>query len=182
MTPLRRVAAANNVRMPPADHSTANDGVADERWQRPGDGFLRDLLALPELALVDESCAAERRLHERLVAEPARAVAGDELAAVADDDARQNYATFLGFRDAVVRAGTLEAHYLALVRNGKVALPPVFLDRMVAAIVAPLLEGADVIEQRAAQLLHRAQRVAIVDGRVLCADRERAELAGAASQ
>ena len=89
---------------------------------------------------------------------------------------RENYATFLGFRDALLRAGTLEAHYLALVRGGKVALPPVFLDKMVAAIVARLLDGsADAIEQRAAQLLHRAQRVAIVDGRVLCADREHAD-------
>ena len=41
----------------------------------PGDEFLRSLLALPELAVVDESCAAERQLHDRLVAEPAGAVA-----------------------------------------------------------------------------------------------------------
>src|SRR3954447_20077096 len=105
MTPLRQLVAANNVRMPPADRSTADDGVADERWQRPGDDFLRGLLALPELALVDESCAAEQRLHERLAAEPTRPVASDELAAVVDDDARDNYATFLGFRDALLRAG-----------------------------------------------------------------------------
>jgi hypothetical protein len=183
MTPFRRVAAANNVHMPPADRTTENDDVADERWQRPSDDFLRDLLALPELALVDESCAGERRLHQLLAAEPTRPVSDDELAAITDDDARDNYATLLGFRDAVVRAGTLEAHYLALVRSGNIALPPVFLDRMVAAIVAPLLDGnADVIEQRAAQLLYRAQRVAIVDGRVLCADREHAEHASAATR
>src|SRR6185369_9661954 len=95
---------------------------------------------------------AERLLHERLVVEPTRAVDAGELAAIADGDARENYATFFAFRDAVERAGTLEAHYLALVRGGRIALPPVFLDRMVAAIVAPLVDGdADVFERRAAQ-------------------------------
>jgi len=148
---------------------------ADERWRRPDAAFLRTLLALPELALVDESCAAERRLHERLVADPACAVSDAELASVADDDARANYATLLDFRAAVARAGTLEAHYLALVRGGRVALPPVFLDKIVAAIATRLVDATDVVEQRAAQLLHRAQRVAIVDGRILSADRERAD-------
>src|SRR4029078_5130207 len=98
-------------------------GEADpiaERWQRAEPDFLRGLLALPELALVAASCPAERLLHERLVAEPARAVrdvperlrsaGADELEALADADARDNYATFLAFRDAVERAGTLEAH------------------------------------------------------------------------
>jgi hypothetical protein len=154
---------------------TSRDG-AGELWQRAGDDFLRGLLALPELALVDASCAAERRLHDRLVAEPTRAVSPAELTALADGDARDNYATWLAFRDDIVRAGTIEAHYLGLVRSGKVAVPPVFLDRMVAAIVAPLVDGsADVIEQRAGQLLHRAQRIAVVDGRVLSADREHAD-------
>jgi len=150
---------------------------------RPDAEFLRRFLALPELALVDESCSAERRLHDQLVAEPARAVTGADLSALADDDARENYATFLAFRDALVRAGTVEAHYLALVRSGRVTLPQVFLDTMVAAVVARLLDGsADVIEQRAAQLLHRAQRVAIVEGRVLCADREHADGMGDAER
>jgi uncharacterized protein DUF6352 len=159
-------------------------GAADhvgERWQRAGADFLRGLLTLPELALVAESCAAERSLHERLVAEPTRAVADDELAAIAEDDARDNYTTYLAFRDAVVRAGSLEAHYLALVRGGRIALPPVFLDRMVEAIVARLVDDADPFERRAAQLLHRSQRVAVVDGRVLSADRERADHANAAA-
>jgi len=161
--------------------TTSGEGEpVGERWQRASAGFLRSLLALPELALVAESCPAERLLHERLVATPTRAVDTAELAAIADDDARENYATFFAFRDAVERAGTLEAHYLALVRSGRIALPPVFLDRMVEAIVASLVDGdADPFERRAAQLLHRAQRIAVVDGRVLCADRERAEQANA---
>ncbi|MEO5843826.1 MAG: DUF6352 family protein [Caldimonas sp.] len=149
------------------------------RWLEAGDDFFRPLLALPELALVDESCAAEHRLHERLVAEPARPIAGAELGALADADARENYATFLAFRDATLGAGSLEAYYLRLVRGGPITVPPAFIDAVVAAIVARLVVGGGAIERRAAQLLHRAQRVALRDGRVLCADRDSADRASA---
>ena len=176
------VLAIDNRPMHDADGATTGgEGDVGERWQAADAGFLRGLLALPELALVAESCPAERLLHERLVATPTRAVDTAELAAIADRDARDNYTTFLAFRDAVARAGTLEAHYLALVRGGRIALPPVFLDRMVEAIVAALVDASsDPFERRAAQLLHRGQRVAVVDGRVLCADRERADHANEA--
>ena len=140
------------------------------------------MLALAELALVDESCADERRLHERLVAAPMLAVDARELAAIADADARENYVVFLAFRDAVVAAGSLEAYYLRLVRGGPIAVPPAFIDAVVAAIVAHLVDGrASAIERRAAQLLYRTQRVAVRDGRVLCADRDAADRASAAS-
>src|SRR4051812_46187495 len=78
-------------------------------WLVPTDAWLRRFLARPELALVDESCAAERRLHGSLSAAPTRAVAPAELAAVEDADARENHAHFLRFRDSLVAAGTLEA-------------------------------------------------------------------------
>lgn len=152
------------------------DGPRAERWLRPDDTLLRGLFALPELALVDESCAAEKRLHASLMEEPARSVDETELAALADADVRENYVVWLSFRDALRSAGTLEAYYLALVRGAPFALPPVFLDRIVAAIAAHLFDGSvDAFEQRAAQLLYRRQRVAIVDGRVLCADSEHAD-------
>jgi hypothetical protein len=166
-----------------ASPTTNDDGDRERAWRRPDAAFFRGLLALPELALVAESCDAERRLHDKLLHDALAPVGADELAAVADADARDNLATLLAFRADVVAAGSLEAHYLAVVRSGRVALPPAFLDAMVAAIVAPLLEdSATLIERRAGQLLHRAQRIAIVDGRVLAADRERAELAGEASR
>lgn len=152
-----------------------------ERWLEAGDDFFRPMLRLPELALVDDSCADERRLHARLVAEPTRSIAGSELAGFADADARENYAVFLAFRDAVVAAGSLEAYYLRLVRGGPIAVPPAFIDAVVAAIVARLVGDCSAIERRAAQLLHRAQRVAVHDGRVLCADRDRADRANASA-
>src|SRR5712671_3316418 len=52
------------------------------------DDFLRSSLLRPELAPLAESCAAEMALHEELLAVPRRAVAGREIAAIADEDAR----------------------------------------------------------------------------------------------
>ena len=175
---------ANNRAMTDADSAhLANDAPAKGgRWLAPSDGFFRPMLGFAELAPVEESCAAERRLHERLVAAPTIGVDAGELAAIDDADARENYAVFLAFRDAVVAAGSLEAYYLRLVRGGPIAVPPPFIDAVVAAIVSRLVEGgASAIERRAAQLLHRTQRVAVRDGRILCADREAADRASAAS-
>ena len=154
----------------------------DPRWLAPSNDFFRPMLDLAELALVDDSCADERRLHDRLVEAPLRDVDAGELAAIADADARDNYAVFLAFRDAVVAAGSLEAYYLRLVRAGSIAVPPAFLDAVVAAIVARIVDAdASAVERRAAQLLHRTQRIALQDGRVLCADRDAADRVSAAA-
>ena len=151
-------------------------------WLVPTDKHLRSFLALPELAIVADSCTAERWLHESLDAEPLQAVDRRRLDGVADDDARSNYETFLGFRDALLAAGTFEAYYLALVRSGRIAVPPVFVAKVVEAIVAHLFESCpDAFERRAAQLLHRPQRVSTGDGRVLSADREAADRASDAN-
>jgi hypothetical protein len=147
---------------------------ADARgWHRPTDDYWRRWLSRPELAPVDESCAAERRLHERLLAEPRRPVAGAELDALADRDVADNYGHFLRLREAVSGAGTLEAAYLGWVRSRRFDLPPLFMDLVVQAIVARLLADQDPAQVwRAAELLFRPQRVAIVDGRVLCGDQQ----------
>ena len=78
-------------------------------WLVPTEAYVRTLLARPELALVPESCAAEIALHEGLVAAPLAPVQREQLAAVQDDDARENYTVFLRFRDGLLAAGTLEA-------------------------------------------------------------------------
>lgn len=143
----------------------------------PTDAWLRSFLDLPELALVEESCAGEVALHAALSASPTRAVARAELDAVSDADTRANHALFLGFRDALVAAGTLEAHYLALMRGGPVTVPPVFVDRLVQAITDHLVaDGNDAFEARAAELLHRPQRITSTEGRLLAADLATADL------
>ena len=146
-------------------------------WLRPTDAWLRRFLALPELALVAESCAAEIALHAALVAAPSRTVAAAELAALQDDDARANHATFLAFRDALLAAGTLEAYYLGLMRSGSITVPPPFVAFVVQAIVRQLLDASDdAVEVRAAELLFRPQRLTLSEGRRLCADRDAMDL------
>ena len=140
-------------------------------WLQATAAWFRPMLALPELALVDESCAGETALHASLTDAPMRAVAPGELAAVRDADARSNYTTFLEFRDALQRAGTLEAWYLGQMRSSAVSAPPAFIDRVVQAIVRQLLADVnDAFEARAAEMLFRPQRISSTEGRLLAAD------------
>src|SRR6476659_1356075 len=161
------------------DPTAAPPSVA-AAWLVPSDAFLRSLLELPELALVDESCADEQHLHRLLIERPRQEVPAAALAALAEADARANYEIYLAVRDALCAAGTLEAYYLALLRGGPIAIPPVFVERIVAAIVDHLLAGSvDPFERRAGQLLYRPQRIALHDGRVLSADLEAVDRRGA---
>ena len=140
-------------------------------WLHPSDAWLRLFLAWPELALVVDSCPAEAALHHALVGLPSRPVTRAELAALADDDARANYAMFLAFRDALLTAGSLEAYYLQLMRSGHVGIPPQFIDHIVQAIVRHVLgDDADAFEVRAGEMLFRPQRISLTDGRMLAAD------------
>jgi hypothetical protein len=133
--------------------------------------YWRHWLTRPELALVPESCRAERALHEQLVQQPLQAVTPTQLAALADADVAQNYRHFLNLRDGVQRAGSLQAWYLALVRSGAIQVPPLFLDLTVQAIVQQLLgDTRDAMLVRAAELFFRPQRITFSQGRVLAAD------------
>lgn len=141
-------------------------------WLVPTDAYLAWLLARPELALVPESCAAEIALHKSLAGSPARSVPPQELAALEDSDARQNYIVFLRFRDGLLAAGTLEAYYLQLMRSGAVNVPAVFIDAVVQALLRNLLDTCnDAFEARAAEMLFRPQRVTLQDGQMLAGDR-----------
>lgn len=141
-------------------------------WLEPTAAYFQWLLTRPELALVPESCAAEIALHGSLAAQPLRAVSPAELAAVADGDARDNFAVFLRFRDGLLGSGTLEAHYLRLMRGGAIDIPTVFIDAMVQAMLRNLLaDCGDAAQVRAAELLFRPQRIALQDGRMLAGDR-----------
>jgi Family of unknown function (DUF6352) len=146
----------------------------DERgWLQPTDDYLRGFLARPELALVPESCAAERALHAALAAEPSAPVTPSQLAGLQDADARESYTLFLRFRDGLLAAGTLENYYLGLFRRGSIDVPPLFIDLVAQAILRQLLDDAqDALEPRAAEMLFRAQRVTVTEGRLLAGDRE----------
>ena len=145
-------------------------------WLLPSDDYLRLFLARPELALLPESCPAERALHAALVDSPSGLVAASALQAVQDADARESYMLFLRFRDGLLAAGTLEAYYLSLFPRdgaGRIDIPPLFIDVLVQAITHSLLEqGTDAYELRAAEMLFRSQRISTQDGQVLSGDRE----------
>lgn len=142
-------------------------------WLVPTDACLRVFLHRPELSLVPESCAAEIALHEALCASPTRSIPRLELDALQDADARDNYAMFLAFRDALLAAGTLEGYYLQLFRSGAITIPPLFLDLIAQAILRNALDDSiDPYEARAAEMLFRAQRISVQDGQILAGDRD----------
>jgi len=140
-------------------------------WLEPTDDYLRLFLQRPELALVPESCPNEIKLHTALQAEPARAVALVELAAIKDADARESYTLYVNFRNELLAAGTLEACYLGLFRRGVMGVPPLFLDLLAQAIVRNVLhDSTDAYEARAGEVLFRPQRLTIEQGQILAGD------------
>src|SRR6478672_13340759 len=88
--------------------------------------FLRAAWQRPEVAPVEESLEAERRLHAALLDDPLRPVTEAELAALQDADAVDNYRVMLDWRERLTAAPTLEAAYLALFRT-EVTAPPVLI-------------------------------------------------------
>jgi len=137
------------------------------------DEFLKIYLARPELAPPRQACAAERALYHALLENPRRAVAAREVAAIADADARENWALLVAFRDHLLAHPTLEAAYLALARNGVGSTPPLFLNQLVHVILRNALDGCeDVFVLRAAELMFRPQRITVHDGAPLAADEE----------
>ena len=136
------------------------------------DDFLRSYLLRPELAPVPASCAAERALHDALLAHPRRSIGNDELDALADPDARENYRIWLRFRARLLAASSLEAAYVGLFHGDGVDVPPLFVRQLTQVIVRHVLgERADPLEARAGEMLFRAQKIAVLeDGAVMAAD------------
>ena len=137
------------------------------------DEFLKAYFARPELMPPEDACAVERKLHGELLADPRRAVAAQEVAAIADADAQENWQFVLAFRKLLLREPTLEAAYLALVRSGSVNLPPLFMNHLVQVILRNALDGSDdPFVLRAAELFFRPQRVLPHEHSLLLGDEE----------
>ena len=77
-------------------------------WLSVTPDYLRLFLARPELAMQEDSCAAEMALHSRLMDDPQRRVDGDAIGLLQDADARDNYRVFLDFRDALLAAAVVK--------------------------------------------------------------------------
>lgn len=137
----------------------------------------RAFLARPELIPPEEACAAERALHAALMEDPSQPVAPPRIAALADADARENFAQFLAFRDRVAAAPTLEAAWVALYREGVAGIPPILLQMLTHLVARAALEGeGDPFMLRAGELLYRTQRAGIRQGATLLADEEVVEM------
>lgn len=137
------------------------------------DDFLKVYLARPELAPPPEACAVEKTLHAVLLAEPRRPVSNDDIAAIADVDARENWTFMIAFRDHLVRHKTLEAAYVDLVRHGTGSTPPLFLSQLVHVILRNALDGCeDPLVLRAAEIFFRPQRLTLHEGSLIAADEE----------
>lgn len=137
------------------------------------DEFLKVYLARHELTPPPDACVVEKTLHAALLAGPRRSVGADEIAAIADPDARENWTMMIAFRDHLLRHPTLEAAYLAFARGGAGQTPPLFLNQLVHVILRNILDECDdpwIL--RAAELFFRPQRVNVHEGALLSADEE----------
>lgn len=153
----------------------------------PTDAFLDAYLHRAELAPIESSCAAERLVHERLRRAPRRAIAAEELEAIVDPDARENWRVFLRFRDRLLEAPNLQGAYVAIFADaqqpGRIDVPPLFVEQLAHIIIHHMLvECEDGLMLRVAELWFRQQRVSLIEGRVVLADLETVEAraAGAA--
>jgi hypothetical protein len=142
------------------------------------DDFLKAYLARPELTPPADACAAERQLQRTLLRDPRHGVAAAAIGAIADTDARENWQQLLAFRDHLVAHATIEAAYLALVRD-RIRTPPLFLDQLVHVILRNVLDRSDdAFLLRAGELFFRPQRLISRDGSLIAADDELVAAAG----
>lgn len=137
------------------------------------DEFLKAYLARPELAPPPDASPDEKALHAALLSDPRRKVDEEEIAALEDPDARENWQLMVDFRDLLLRHPTLEAAYAALLREGVGRTPPLFINQLVHVILRNALDGCDdVYVLRAAELFFREQRLTVHEQSLIAADEE----------
>jgi hypothetical protein len=136
------------------------------------DEFLKAYLARPEMMPPGDACAAERALHQAMLADPRRPVEAWQIAAIADADARENWELMIDWRDHLAGYATLESAYLEIVRRER-KFPRIFLDQLVQVILRNILDDCeDVFVLRAAELLFRSQRLTSHEGSLVAVDEE----------
>jgi hypothetical protein len=136
------------------------------------DEFLKAYLARPELMPVPEACSAERALHSALLLDPRQPIAGSRVAGIADADARENWQTMIAWRDHLMRYGSLEAAYLAIVRRN-IRFPHILICQLVQAILRNALDDcADVFMLRAAEMFFRPQKLMRQETSIVAIDAE----------
>lgn len=143
-------------------------------WLEVTDDLLRAYYTRPEIHPIEESCADEHRIFEALMADPTMTVSDADIATIKDEAARENYRIILGFRDFLVKHGSLEAAYSALFTTGEmITIPPIFIDQLVHLIMRNIMDQThDPMQMRAGELFFRDQKVTTEDGQLMFADSE----------
>jgi hypothetical protein len=142
------------------------------------DEFLKTYLARPEMTPPPDACRAERTLHQELLRDPRRPVGPSRIAAITDEDARENWELMVSWRDHLAQHPTLEAAYLAIVRH-KRKFPHLFLNQLVQVILRNALDDCeDAFMLRAAELFFRPQKLSSYQGSLIAADVETASSLG----
>lgn len=145
----------------------------DNGWLAVSADFLRAYYTRPEIHPFEESCAVEHALFERLMEDPFAPIGADDLTAIADPDAAENYALVLRFRDHLIARGSIEAAYASLFGPGAPLIPPVFVSQMAHLIMGNILIGeCDAMVARAAEVFFREQIATTSDERMMLADAE----------
>ncbi|BDT76609.1 hypothetical protein PKF023_04120 [Polynucleobacter yangtzensis] len=131
-------------------------------------------MARPELALVPESCPAERALHQRLTDNPRVEVVEADIAAMADEDIQENYRVWLRYRARLLSASSLEAFYMSLFKGEGVDVPPLFISLLAQIFIRHILgDEAHPLEVRMGEIFFRNQKITVIeDGIVMGADEE----------
>jgi hypothetical protein len=148
--------------------------IGPDRQLLATDDFLRTYMARPELALVPESCSAERALHQRLIDNPRAEVVEADIAAMADVDIQENYRVWLRYRARLLTASSLEAFYMSLFKGEGVDVPPLFISLLAQIFIRHILgDEAHPLEVRMGELFFRNQKITVIeDGIVMGADEE----------
>jgi hypothetical protein len=116
------------------------------------------------------------------MAQPRKVLTEEDLQAIEDADARDNYRVILRFRDKLLDAGTVEGCYMSLFK-APIDIPPMFVDQLAHVILRNLLDGTeDALRLRAAEVFFREQKATIQDGHVLLADLETVEMHATGNQ
>ena len=134
------------------------------------DDFLRTYLHSPELALIAESCAAERALHQRLLDNPRASISEAEIAQMQDEDIQVNYGVWLRYREKLLKAASLESFYMSLFEGGGVDVPPLLISQLTQLFLRHILgEDPAPLELRMSELFFRTQLISIQEGGVVMA-------------
>ncbi|WP_114689345.1 DUF6352 family protein [Polynucleobacter necessarius] len=138
------------------------------------DDLLHTYMARPGLALVPESCAAERSLHLRVTDNPRAEVLDSEIAAMADENIRENYRVWLRYRKRLLAASSLESFDMSLFKGEGVDVPPLFIAQLAQIFIRHILgDEAHPLEVRMGKLVFRVQKTTVIDdGIVMGADDE----------